>query len=57
VLLSRPTKVNEWGGPQAFTCLGPAEYVSHEGDRPIVMTWRLRHPLPADLFRIASLVA
>lgn len=57
VLLSRPTKVNEWGGPQAFTCLGPAEYVSHEGDRPIAITWRLRHPLPADLFRIASLVA
>ena len=48
---------NEWGGPQAFTCLGPAEYVSHEGDRPIAITWKLRHRLSADLFRAASLTA
>ena len=57
VLLSRVTKVNEWGGPQAFTCLGPADHVSHTGDRPIAITWRLRHRLTADLFRTASLTA
>ena len=57
VLLSRTTKTNDWGGPEPFTCLGPATYVSHEGDRPIAITWRLRHRLPADLFRAASLSA
>jgi superfamily II DNA or RNA helicase len=35
---------------RAFWCLGPATYVSHEGERPIAITWRLEHRLPADLF-------
>ena len=35
--------------PYAF--LGPAEYVSHEGSRPISVVWRLKHPIPARLLR------
>ena len=35
---------------RALWCLGPATYVSHEGERPIAITWRLEHRLPADLF-------
>ena len=35
---------------RAFWFLGPADYVTHEGERPIAITWRLRHRLPADLF-------
>jgi superfamily II DNA or RNA helicase len=35
---------------RAFWCLGPATYVRHEGDRPIAITWRLHHRLPADLY-------
>ena len=35
---------------RAFWFLGPAEYVTHEGERPIAITWRLQHRLPADLF-------
>ncbi|MFN8037319.1 MAG: DUF3427 domain-containing protein [Acidimicrobiia bacterium] len=35
---------------RAFWCLGPATYVSHEGERPIAFTWRLHHRLPGDLF-------
>jgi superfamily II DNA or RNA helicase/HKD family nuclease len=35
---------------RAFWCLGPASYVSHEGERPIAITWQLEHRLPADLF-------
>ena len=35
---------------RAFWCLGPALYVSHEGDRPIAFVWKLREPLPAELF-------
>ena len=34
----------------AFWCLGPATYVSHQGERPIAFTWRLHHRLPGDLF-------
>jgi hypothetical protein len=35
---------------RAFWFLGPATYVSHEGERPMAITWRLRHALPGDLF-------
>lgn len=38
------------GHDRAFWFLGPAHYVSHEGERPIAITWRLDHDLPADLF-------
>jgi superfamily II DNA or RNA helicase/HKD family nuclease len=35
---------------RSFWCLGAATYVSHEGERPIAITWRLHDRLPGDLF-------
>ncbi len=35
---------------RAFWFLGPATYVSHEGELPMAVTWRLHHPLPGDLY-------
>ena len=35
---------------KAFWFLGPASYVSHEGERPMAITWRLHVRLPGDLF-------
>ncbi len=35
---------------RAFTFLGPATYVSHTGEMPMQITWRLKHRLPGDLF-------
>ncbi|MGY1459013.1 DUF3427 domain-containing protein [Luteimonas sp. A534] len=35
---------------RAFWLLGPATYVSHEGERPMAINWRLSHELPGDLF-------
>jgi hypothetical protein len=35
---------------RAFWFLGPASYVEHRGEKPMAVTWRLRHPLPGDLF-------
>lgn len=35
---------------RAFWLLGPATYVSHEGERPMAITWRLSNELPGDLF-------
>jgi hypothetical protein len=41
-----------------FWCLGPAVYVGHESERPMAITWRLRIPLPGDLFtQFAAAVA
>ncbi len=33
-----------------FTYLGPVDMVSYESDRPIKMVWRLRHPMPVEMF-------
>jgi superfamily II DNA or RNA helicase len=35
---------------RAFWFLGLARYVSHEGERPMAITWRLDHSLPGDLY-------
>jgi superfamily II DNA or RNA helicase/HKD family nuclease len=35
---------------RAFTFLGPADYVSSAGERPIRFVWKLRVPLPEELF-------
>lgn len=43
---------------RAFWFLGPATYVSHEGEQPMAVTWKLEHPLPGDLFaQFAAAVA
>lgn len=33
-----------------FTYLGPVEMVSYESERPIKMVWRLRYPMPVEMF-------
>ena len=35
---------------RAFLFLGPARYVSHRGEQPMAITWRLLHPLPGDVY-------
>jgi superfamily II DNA or RNA helicase/HKD family nuclease len=39
---------------QPYCFLGPADYVSHEGSRPMNITWRLRHAMPAKILRTTS---
>ncbi len=41
----------------AYAFVGPATYRSHEGDRPIGITWSLDPPLPAALFEEFALLA
>jgi hypothetical protein len=36
---------------------GPATYVSHTGDRPMRIIWKLDHELPADVFHAARVTA
>ncbi|MDH4232179.1 MAG: DUF3427 domain-containing protein, partial [Nitrospirota bacterium] len=38
------------GATVPFTYLGPVERISHESERPIKMVWRLRYPMPVDMF-------
>lgn len=56
LLFARQEQKDEFGtSPYLF--LGPATYVSHTGDRPIAITWRLQTPMPTYFFNHASAVA
>lgn len=35
---------------RAFHFLGPANYQNHQSEMPMQITWKMQHPLPADLF-------
>ncbi len=37
-------------GTSPYIFLGPADYVSHTGDRPMAITWRLRQPMPTEVY-------
>ena len=39
------------GGAAAYTFLGVADYVKHEGSRPMNITWKLERPIPAKFFK------
>lgn len=55
LLFVREAKNNALGtSPYIF--LGPADYVSHEGDKPMAITWRLHRPMPTEVYQ-ASTVA
>lgn len=55
LLFVRESRTNSMGtSPYVF--LGPVDYLSHEGSRPMAITWRLRRPMPTELF-IASRAA
>jgi hypothetical protein len=49
LLFVRRTRRAE-GRTAAYTLLGPADYVSHERERPSQIIWKLRRPMPADFF-------
>ncbi|MDT7514722.1 DUF3427 domain-containing protein [Rhodoferax mekongensis] len=41
---------------RAFVAVGPVHLISHEGDHPIQITWRLECPLSSELFRSFSVL-
>jgi superfamily II DNA or RNA helicase len=45
------------GRTMPYTFLGPADHVSHKGDRPISFVWRLKRPMPSGMFREAKVAA
>ena len=56
LLFTREHRVDDLG-TVPYTFLGPAQYVSHTGDRPIAITWKLSHSMPSDIYLGASVVA
>jgi superfamily II DNA or RNA helicase/HKD family nuclease len=56
LIFARYEQKDEFGtAPYLF--LGRAHHVSHTGDRPIAITWRLDHAMPIDFYSVASAVA
>lgn len=56
LIFVRQQQADEFGtAPYLF--LGPATYVTHKGDRPIAITWKLEHPMPTDFFHTAAAIA
>lgn len=56
VIFVREAPSDEFGTGAAFRCLGPADYVSHIGEKPMAITWRLRTPMAESVWQIASAV-
>lgn len=44
-------KDRKCNGAQAYTYLGKANYVKHEGSKPINITWQLERPIPAKFLK------
>jgi hypothetical protein len=59
LLFARETAYYDWdkSRTRSYTCLGPATYKEHTGNKPIAITYELRHPMPIDSFRRASMTA
>lgn len=56
LLFVRQRQTDEFGtAPYLF--LGRGSYVTHTGDRPIAITWKLEHPMPVDFFHAAAAIA
>jgi superfamily II DNA or RNA helicase/HKD family nuclease len=56
LLFVRETKQDAFGtAPYLF--LGPATFVSHQGERPIAITWKLDHAMPIDFYNAAAVAA
>ncbi|QGZ49123.1 DUF3427 domain-containing protein [Streptomyces sp. QHH-9511] len=57
LLFVRRYKKTDIGGPQPWMLLGPAEYVEHKGSKPMGITWKLRHEIPADVWTYSAIAA
>ncbi|MEU1461093.1 DUF3427 domain-containing protein [Streptomyces sp. NPDC005727] len=54
LLFMRRYKNTDIGKPQPWMLLGPATYESHTGSKPMAITWRLEHDLPADVWTYSA---
>ncbi|GAY07453.1 DNA/RNA helicase of DEAD/DEAH box family [Pseudonocardia sp. N23] len=57
VLFTRDAPSDDLGQSAPFLCLGQVDIESHQGEKPIAITWRLRRAMPAETFRAAGVAA
>ncbi|MEV8595449.1 DUF3427 domain-containing protein [Streptomyces sp. NPDC052012] len=56
LLFMRRYKNTDIGKSQPWMFLGPATYEEHTGSKPMAITWRLKHELPADVWTYSAAV-
>lgn len=57
LIFMRPQRSSELGKGAPYLLLGHADYVQHEGERPIAITWRLRRQMSQDQFAVAAVTS
>ncbi|MFE4672709.1 DUF3427 domain-containing protein [Streptomyces sp. NPDC056721] len=57
LLFVRRYKSTDIGGAQPWMLLGPAEYDKHEGSKPMAITWKLKHEIPAEVWTYSAVAA
>jgi superfamily II DNA or RNA helicase/HKD family nuclease len=57
LLFMRRYKNSDIGKSQPWMLLGPATYERHTGSKPMAITWRLEHDLPADVWTYSAIKA
>jgi superfamily II DNA or RNA helicase len=57
LLFVREYKKDLAGDSMPYTFLGLADYLKHEGSRPMSITWKLRRPIPAKFLRKTNKLA
>jgi hypothetical protein len=57
LLFTRHANTDDEGIIGAYRCLGLVDYVSHVGEKPMGITWRLDRPMPSEVYLSASAVA
>ncbi|WLW58596.1 DUF3427 domain-containing protein [Streptomyces sp. YU58] len=57
LLFMRRYKDTDIGKAHPWMLLGPATYVEHTGSKPMAITWRLEHELPADVWSYSTITA
>ncbi|MEG3630003.1 DUF3427 domain-containing protein [Streptomyces poriticola] len=57
LLFMRRYKNTDIGKSQPWMFLGPATYESHTSSRPMGISWRLKHELPADVWTYSAIAA
>ncbi|AKJ12915.1 helicase [Streptomyces incarnatus] len=55
LLFMRRYKNTDIGKSQPWMLLGPATYEGHSGSKPMAITWRLKHELPADVWTYSAI--
>ncbi|MBT2457241.1 DUF3427 domain-containing protein [Streptomyces sp. ISL-86] len=55
LLFVRRFKETDIGKPHAWMLLGPAQYIRHQGSKPMGIEWQLHHQIPADVLSYSAI--